>query len=162
MIISLSFWAGCSGSLSSYAYRALTDDCDCEEYIITDKPYDVEYRFRAGYKMEKGVVTTIRIEFRNGSKDTLFLDPGVVKISSRNISYQYNNKFLPLPHLVIPPSGSDNVVLTGSDITQEDAWNKIAGERLTITIKSMRLGNKTLSQRAVVFVPVNPKLENTP
>jgi hypothetical protein len=108
--------------------------------------------------MARGVVTTIKITFFNHSRDTLFLDPGVVKISSRNISYRYNNKFIPLPHLIIPPYDTDNVVMTGSDIDGEEDWNKIAGELLIVTLKSIRLGEKTLPQKSVVFVPVNPKI----
>lgn len=112
--------------------------------------------------MEHGVTTTISVYFINLSDDTLFLDPGVVKISSRNITYLYNDKFIPLPHLIIPPSRSDSVVMTGADMSQNDDWNKIAGEQLVVTLKGIRLGLTPLPQQSVTFIPENPKLKVTP
>ena len=161
-LVSIVFYAGCSGSRSTYTYRVVTDSCNCGEYTTVDRHDNIEYRFRAGFRMDRGIVTTIEITFVNRSRDTLFLDPGVVRISSRNISYRYNNKFIPLPGLIIPPFHTDNVVMTGSDVNQEDDWNKIAGELLMVTLKSIRLGKKTLPEKTVAFVPINPKLANSP
>jgi hypothetical protein len=149
---------GCAGSRSGYIYRATTDNCNCEEYQINDGKNKIHYRFRAHYKMDHGIVTTVEIEFINRSDDTLSLDPVVVRIASRNISYRYNNKFIPLPLLVILPGESENVILTGTDTSQQDDWNKIAGEQLTITLQGLRLGESELSRREVVFVPENPRL----
>ncbi len=153
---------GCGSQSLTYTYRAVTDDCQCEEYRTTDRQYHVEYRFRARYAMNHGVVTTIEVEFINQSEDTLFLDPGVVRISSRNVPYRYNDKFIPLPHLIIGPSQSENVVMTGTDISQKDDWNKIAGEQLTVTLKGIRLGLISLPERSVTFIPENPKLKAVP
>ena len=112
--------------------------------------------------MDHGVMTRIAVKFINRADDTLFLDPGVVKISSRNISYLYNDKFIPLPHLVIPPSRSDSVVMTGADMSQNDDWNKIAGEQLVVILKGLRVGLKVLAPQSVTFIPENPKLKAAP
>ena len=151
--------SGCSALRSTYSYRAITDDCRCEEFKLNDKQHKIDYRFRAHYKMDGGIVTTIEIEFINHSRDTLFFDLTVVKISSRNITYRYNDKFLPLPHSVILPSHADVVTMSGNDLTQQDDWNKIAGEQLTVTLKGLRLGERVLSEQTVTFVPENPKMK---
>jgi hypothetical protein len=108
--------------------------------------------------MRNGLQTTIEIEVINTSNDTLFFDLGTAKISSRNISYQYNNKFIPLPHITIPPFHSDIVRMTGSDVSGVDDWNKIAGEQLALTLQGLRLGEKSLKSQQVTFAPMNPKI----
>ena len=150
--------AGCASTSSTFFYRVATDNCNCEEYRISDKEHKIDYLFRARYKMQRGIITTIEVEFTNRSRDTLFLDQGTVKISSRNVPYQYNDKFVPLPHTMILPSRSDVVIMTGSDVSGIDDWNKIAGEQLTLTLQGMRLGERALPQQLVTFIPTNPKL----
>lgn len=148
---------GCGSMGSSlYHYRVVTNGCQCEEYRIQDGK--VKYLFRAHYKMYNDIVTNIEIEFTNVSDDTLSLEVGSVKVSSRNIAYQYNNRFVPLPSLRITPHSSDIVKLSGTDIAEEDDWHKIAGEQLTVTIKGVKLGGNELSEQHIVFVPENPKL----
>jgi hypothetical protein len=144
---------GC-GLSASYPYRTL--DGNAEEFRSAEG--NVEYRIRAHYRMRSGVTTEIAIEFRNGSDDTLSLDVASVKVSSRNIAYQFNDKFVPLPRLLIPAHRSDEVALTGWEVEGGDDWLKIAGERLTVTIKGLRLGGKELAPLEAAFVPVNPKL----
>jgi hypothetical protein len=150
--------SGCGVTRSTYSYRASTANCNCEEYRATDAKHRIDYRFRARYIMDRGVHTNITVTFVNSSRDTLFLDPGAVRISSRNVSYQYNDKFIPLPHVMILPLSSDSVSMTGSEVTGEDDWNKIAGEQLTLTIQGIRLGELTLPQQQVTFIPENPRL----
>jgi hypothetical protein len=151
--------AGCATFTSTYSYRAINDNCNCEEYRSHDKERRILYRFRAYYNMRGGIHTTIEIEITNNGNDTLFLDNGAVKISSKNISYQYNNKLVPLPHLFIEPSHSDVVRMVGSDISGTDDWNKIAGEQLTLTLQGIRLGERPVASQRVTFIPVNPKLQ---
>jgi hypothetical protein len=151
MIIALS---GCS---SYYAYRAVNEDCNCEEYILHDGA--IEYRFHAEYEMHDGVATTIEIELFNGSNEKLSLDLAEAKVSSRNIAYQYKDKFLPLPSLTVGPHSSDVVKLKGKEISGEDNWHEIAGERMTVTIKGLMLGQNILKEQNITFVPVNPKLK---
>lgn len=144
----------------TFDYTASNDDCRCKEYKVVDK-MGVEYVFTANYRVDNSVVTKVVIEFRNTSaKDSLRLDPGVVKISSRNVAYQHNDMFLPLPDMRLGPGRSDKLELNGRDVQGgADEWNKIAGEQLTVTIKGMRLGKRTLSQQTVTFVPDNPRMK---
>jgi hypothetical protein len=153
---------GCTVTEPGYLYHVTTDNCNCDEYHLTDKEHHIEYRFSASYRMDHGIITTVNIEFVNNSRDTLFLDPGMVRISSRNISYRYNNKFIPLPYITILPGDRDHVDMTGTDVAQEDDWHKIAGEQLSVTLRSIRHGDKILPERTVVFVPVNPKIGQAP
>jgi len=144
---------GC-GLTASYPYR--TADGSTEEFSARD--HEVEYRIRAHYRMRQGVTTGIEIEFRNESNDTLSLDLASAKVSSRNIAYQFNDLFVPLPQILVPPHASDRVTLTGRDVGGVDDWLKIAGERLTVTIKGVQLGGTALAPLEAAFVPVNPKL----
>jgi len=160
--IALSLIEGCTVTQPGYIYRVTTDNCNCDEYHVTDKEHRIEYRFSASYKMDHGIITTVNIEFFNNSRDTLFLDQGMVRISSKNIAYRYNNKFIPLPFITIPPGDHDHVDMTGTDVAQTDDWHKIAGEQLSVTLRSIRHGNGILPERTVVFVPVNPKIGQTP
>ena len=109
--------------------------------------------------MDDGIATTIEIQFTNHSRDTLFFDLATVRISSRNIAYRYNDKFLPLSHPAILPSHTDVVTMSGNDLTQQDDWNKIAGEQLTVTLKGLRLGERILPDQTVTFIPENPKMK---
>lgn len=144
----------------TFDYTASNDDCHCKEYKVVDK-MGVEYVFTAKYHVDNSVATTLVIEFKNTSaKDSLRLDPGVVKISSRNVAYQHNDKFLPLPDMRVGPGRSDRLELNGRDVQSgTDEWNKIAGEQLTVTIKGMRLGRRTLVEQTVTFVPDNPRMK---
>ena len=109
--------------------------------------------------MHDGIATTIEIEIFNNSNEKLSLDLAEAKVSSRNIAYQYKDKFLPLPSLTVGPHSSDVVKLIGKEISGEDNWHEIAGERMTVTIKGLMLGQKMLNEQSVTFVPVNPKLK---
>src|SRR5260221_4339908 len=137
--------SGCATTVPlPYSYRIATDQCNCEDFHKTDRKHKVDFHFRAHYVMNHGIITTIGIKVVNRSRDPLLLDQGIVKISSRNVAYQYNDKFIPLPHLVIVPSASDTLALRGSDLSGEDDWNKIAGEQLTLTLQGVRLGTHVL------------------
>ena len=149
---------GCAGVPSMYTYRVITDNCNCEEYRAIDNQHKIDAHFRAQYTMNHGVITTIGVRLINQSRDTLFLDQATVKISSRNVSYQYNDKFIPLPALMILPLSSDSLTMTGTEVSGEDDWNKIAGEQLTLTLQGIRLGERALPQQVVTFIPENPKL----
>lgn len=142
-----------------FDYEAANEDCQCKEYEVKDGR-GVEYTFRANYKVGNAIITTIEIEFRNKGNDTLRLDPGVIKVESRNVAYRLNGKFLPLPDMKIAPGNSDHLQLDGQDMEAVDReWNKIAGEQLTVTIKGMRLGRHELSQQTVTFIPENPRMK---
>src|SRR5712672_2453590 len=124
--------AGCAPTAHFYTYRVITDNCNCEEYWVADKQNKIGYLFQAHYRMEDGIVTSIDIKFVNNTRETLTLDHGAVRVSSRNFSYQYNDRFIPLPSWSVQPGGSDEVHLSGREVSAKDDWNKIAGERLTV------------------------------
>ena len=149
---------GCA--VVTYPYRVVDGGCNCEEYFVTDSRDQVEYRFHGRYRMEGGIATTIDVELGNLGGDTLLLDLAVVKISSTNVPYQYNDKFLPLPPLVIPPGDREVLHLEGKSVGAIDDWKIIAGERLTVTLKGIRRGSRTLADATVTFVPENPQLRN--
>ena len=150
--------AGCS-TATSHLFFVVTVHCDCEEYRYTDPKQGIEVQFRARYMMLEGITTTVDIRFANNSADTLHLDLASAMVSSRNIRYQYNNKFVPLPDLHIPQNSTDDVHLFGRSLDREDNWNVIAGEQMTITLQGLRLGDRMLDTIAVEFIPQNPKLE---
>lgn len=144
---------------ASFDYLVQNENCRCEEFTTRDRKYPVRYTFRASYRMESGIITTLRISFDNMGTDTLFLDPGSVMVSSKNINYQYNNKFLPLPDMIIPPGDSEDLDLDGKEVTDAPTWKNIAGEQLTLTLKGMRMGDAVLGTQVVTFVPENPMLQ---
>lgn len=150
--------AGCS---SSYPYIFLTDNCRCQTYTYRDVANKIEIEFKAVYKVDEKVSTTVEIVFRNHSRDTLSLQQAFIKGTSRNIRYQYNDKARPLPYVTVPPQQTYSVTLEGTDTeVVEDPWRKIAGERTVIEIKGLMLGEKVLSPVKVDFIPLNPKLSS--
>jgi hypothetical protein len=170
-------WAGCSprvttstapeaparGSLPAssdewYDYRVANDGCDCLEFTVNDEAAKVEYRLRASYKMQTGVFTEISFTIVNRSDDTLSFERGAIRVSSRNIRYQYNNKFLPLPWDPVLPRSSGARTLTGKEVTGESNWHKIAGEQLAVTVKGLSLGGRELRSQTINFIPENPNI----
>jgi hypothetical protein len=152
--------AGCAGpSATIHPYHVVTNDCNCEEYRTRDSSANVYYLFRARYAMTSGITTTIDIVVTNRTRDTVFFSPGAVRISSTNIQYNYNDRFLPLPDTRIGPGAVDSLTLKGKDPDDQDDWHKVAGELLVVTLKGMRLGDRELHPQEVAFVPVNPKME---
>jgi len=144
----------------SYTYRVITRDCRCDEYSTLDSIDRIEYRFHASYMMDAGILTTIEIDVRNNANETLRFDHATAKVSSRNIAYQYNDRFLPLPDLTILPRNSETITLLGKETTGKDDWHEIAGEQLTITIRGLQLGEKEVKMQSVTFVPENPMMQD--
>lgn len=146
---------GCSSGV--YSYKVIDGGCDCETYIVRETSEEVEYSFRGTFTEGDGIVTSLDVRFTNKGKDTLFLDGGSVKISSRNITYQYNDKFLPLPPMIIPPGSTDHLLMDGTEVeVHAKGWERLAGERLSISLSGIRYGKKVLDDRTVTMVPENP------
>ncbi len=139
-----------------YTYRAVTGECNCEEYRVTDERFQVEYRFRARYKMDNGIETEVEIDLKNNSRDTLFVDRAAAKVSSKNVQYTYNDKYLPLPILIIPPGDSNTLNLSGKEKTGENNWFEIAGEQFSVTLRGLRNSTSDLPPQTVTFIPENP------
>ncbi len=147
-----------ASSDATYNYRVASDGCNCLEYEVQDPAAKVEYRFQASYKMQNGILTEVLFSIYNRSDDTLSFDRSAMRVSSLNVHYQYNNKFLPLPWEPIAPRSTGTRKLTGKEVTTEGNWHKIAGEQLTITIKGLSLAGKELKSQTVIFVPENPNI----
>jgi hypothetical protein len=152
--------SGCTTFSGVYPYRAVTGDCACEEYQTTDARVGVQYAFSAEYSVREGVKTRITVVIRNNNRDTLDLSLGYVKVSSRNVPYRYNGRFLPLTIENIPPGQERTLTLSGVVLETKtaDPWHAIAGEELSIMLKGMRIRGKTLAPQTVHFIPTNPKL----
>jgi hypothetical protein len=114
---------------------------------------------RARYKMDRGIQTELEIRIENNARDTLFVDNAAARVSSKNLTYDYNDKFLPLPIMIIPPGESNVINLSGREKGEENDWHKIAGEQLTVTLKGLRNGSGEIPPRSVNFVPENPMMK---
>jgi hypothetical protein len=147
--------AGCAPEL--HHYNALTAGEARPEYrSVRD---GITCIARAEYRMDHGIATDITVTLENGSAGTLSTDEATVRVASANVGYQYNNKFLPLQSMSIPHGASRDFHLSGRDVDGADDWHKIAGEKLTLTIRGLRLGGRTLPDQDIVFIPENPKLK---
>lgn len=155
----LSAFAGCwTTSTMMYPYRVLNNSCNCERFQTRDG--GVQYAFAATYMVDDGITTRVEIEMTNRSRDTLDLSLAHVKISSRNVPYRYNDKFLQVTLPSIPPGEKDRLTLVGEveDVKTDDPWRVVAGEELTVILKGMRLGERELASQVVRMVPHNPRL----
>jgi hypothetical protein len=114
----------------------------------------------ASYRMQQGIHTEITCTIVNRTRDTLFFERAAVRVASRNVKYQYNNKFLPIPWDALLPQSSATHKITGREVTDASDWNKIAGERLSLTIKGLNLSGRELNPQTVDFIPENPKIGN--
>jgi hypothetical protein len=153
--------AGCASTREFYPYRVTTGNCLCERFETRDSRFPVAYEFSASYRVDEVIATQIVVDMVNESQDTLDLSLAFVKVASRNISYVYNDKFLPIQIPYVLPGGRRRLTLVGEAVKREvvsDPWLKIAGEELVVTLKGMRLRERTLSPQVVTFVPFNPKL----
>jgi hypothetical protein len=151
-------FAGCSTLV--YPYRVMNDDCSCEVFRSTDEQARVVYSFSADYSLDGVMKTRITVLIQNDNRDTLDLSPAYVKISSRNIPYRYNGRFLPITISGVPPGEQRTLTLEGEveDLKHRDPWLAIVGEELTVTLKGMRINGMQTAEQVVRFVPHNPKL----
>ena len=148
-ILPLLLFSGCA---TTHPYLIISQNCNCEEIILNDHHYPVSYRFKAHYSVGEAIVTTVEIEFINQSTEDLFLDLGTVKISSRNISYQYNDKFLPLPDVVVRPSGTHTLRMVGVETApSKDPKKELEGEQLIVVVKGLRIGVHTLDPQTITL-----------
>ena len=165
LVLSLFLLSGCSASdeaaeknFSGTMFGYKISDCDCAVYAVKDPLQEVSYTFRAEYRMERGVVTEIGVMITNDAPDTVYLGSGSVMVSSRNIKYQYNDRFVPLPDLVILPGNVEELNISGVEVTETPNWRRIAGEQLTLTLSRIQIGEKILADQVVTFIPENPLL----
>ena len=157
----VSFLFGLSACTKFYPYLVTNEDCNCQVYTYRDDLRKFKITMSASYKVSERINSTIEMTFENESTDTLDLGQAYVKGTSENVRYQYNGKSLPLPHVRIEPGDSYLMVLRGADTEiVDDPWRKIAGERITVEITRMVLGDKVVPSIVIKLVPVNPKFSS--
>jgi hypothetical protein len=155
--------AGCASNSGLIPYNVTTRNCLCERFETKDADVPVSYVFSAWYRVDEVITTQIVVDLINKSLDTLDLSLANIKVSSRNIPYTYNDKFIPIQIHHVLPGEKRTLTLNGESIKREgsDPWLKIAGEELVVTLKGMRMRFRTLRSLVVTFVPQNPKLRAT-
>jgi len=148
--------AGCT---ATYPYLVANDKCDCLQYSTKDDSADVLYILSAEYSVDDGVTSRITVQLQNNTRDTLDMSQAYIKVTSRNIPYRYNDKFLPIHIPFVLPRDKETLVLVGESLLSDsyDPWLSIAGEELLVTLKGLKVGQKELRRLAVRLVPVNPR-----
>jgi hypothetical protein len=150
--------AGCA-TTHAYDFLVTNGDCNCSKYTVRDKENRITYEFTATYSLDNSMLTTITMKVVNGSRKVLSFDLARVRVSSNRFEYRYNNKFVPFNPLKINPGEENEIVLLGqADVKEGDEWLRIAGEKMVVTIRGIRLGDKEVQIEDLRFVPVNPKL----
>jgi hypothetical protein len=149
---------GCS---RAYPYLIVTDNCQCERYRHESRGHGVAIEFWAEYSVNDRITSVVNILFRNQSRDTLSLKQAFIKGTSRNIRYQNNDRFVPLPFVEVPPGEEYPMTLSGSDVELvEEPWFKVAGERVRVELRGLLIGGKVIDPVVVELVPVNPKVHS--
>jgi hypothetical protein len=149
---------GCA-STHTYDFLVTNRDCNCSKYVVKDKENRITYEFTATYSLDNNMLTTITMKLANGSQKVLSFGHARVRVSSNRFEYRYNNKFVPFNPLKIGPGEENEIVLVGqAEVKEGDEWLRIAGEKMVVTIRGIRLGDKEVHIEDLQFVPVNPKL----
>lgn len=156
----LLLFGGCAVRPVTYPYRAVTDDCMCERFRARDKSAGVEYVFTARYAVDDVINTRIAVEVWNRGRDTVDLSLAHVKVTSRNVAYRFNDRYLPVTVQAVPPGAHRTLTLVGEGPEADDdqLWFNIAGEEIVVTLKGVRLHGRELKTQVVHFIPHNPKL----
>jgi hypothetical protein len=148
-----------SSCTSSYPYLITTDGCNCERYTYNDERGRFSIDLTAHYVVTDRINSTIEFVFRNESRESLNLRQAFLKGTSVNVRYPFNDRFQPMPYVVVPPDDSYRMTLEGSDARgSADPWLKIAGETIVIEMKGILLGMKPLAPIVLTLKPLNPKL----
>jgi hypothetical protein len=149
---------GCA-STHMYDFLVTNRDCNCSTYIVKDKENRITYKFTATYSLDNSMLTRITMKVVNGSHKVISFDLARVRVSSLRFEYRYNNKFVPFNPLKIRPGEEKEIMLVGqAEVRERDEWLRVAGEKMVVTIRGIRLGDKEVQIEDLEFVPVNPKL----
>ena len=160
--------AGCASSPEAarapsrgIAYRVTTDNCQCERYTMKDRSLPVQYEVAAAYEIEGEFITRINVTVFNRGTEMVDFTDAYARVTSRNVPFQYNKKFVPLTAEPVAPQGERTIELVGRAAPRtSDPWLAVAGEELVLTVKGIKYGSRTLAEQSVSFVPRNPKLAN--
>jgi hypothetical protein len=149
--------AGCAPH--TYNFLVTNRDCNCSTYTVKDKENRIMYVFTATYSLDDNMLTTITMRVMNGSDKVLSFNLARVRVASERFDYRYNNKFVPFNPLTVGSGKEQEIQLVGqAEVKDSDEWLRIAGEKMVVTIRGIRLGDKELQIEDLEFVPVNPKL----
>jgi hypothetical protein len=149
-------WNGCA---SRYPFILMTDDHILRTQTIEDTANKIYYHYDASYTVKANVSSRIILVITNNSRGILSLGSGRIRITSRNIDYEMNDRFLPLPAVEIEPHGKYELTFTGSGRkTVDEPWQLIAGEQMAVTLRGLLLGGRELPGHSIRLIPVNPKL----
>lgn len=148
---------GCS---HTYPYRIANDGCDCAEFTSTDSTYHISYRYAARYTVGSRIRTEIDITIMNNGADTVQLVDAYVKVTSHNIPYPSNDRYLPVGIRSVPPHGIRSLTLKGEYVPagKEDLWLRVVGEEVSVMIEGQTAGGQQLAKQTVRLVPENPFL----
>lgn len=150
--------AACS---STHPYLVTTENCFCEEFTYRDERANFTVEVTARYEVRERVTSIVELTFRNMGRDTLDLRQAFVKGTAKNVRYQFNNRFQPLPYVAVPPGESYSMVMEGSDTEiVADPWHKIAGEHVTIELRGLMTGLRRVDPVVLTLIPRNPKLSS--
>ncbi len=146
--------AGCS---SSYPYVITNDNCYCERYLYRYPHGAISIEVEAKYAVNDRISSSISLTFHNASRDTLDLRQAFIKGTSRNVRYAANDRFLPLPFVLVPPGGSYSITLEGTEPeVHPNPWHRIAGEQVVLELKGLLLGGKLFDSIIITMIPRNP------
>lgn len=151
--------ASANGCTSRYPFILMVDDRVVRTQTIEDAANGVSYRYDASYTVKSHVSSRIILIIMNKNRGTLSLGSGRIRITSRNIDYEMNDRFLPLPAVDIEPHGRYELTFRGTGRSLVDEpWQLIAGEQMVVTLRGLLLDGKEIPGHAVHLIPVNPKL----
>jgi hypothetical protein len=152
----LFIWTGCS---SRYPFVVMVQDRVVQSQTIEDKVNKVLYYYDASYTVQSKVSSQIILVITNNSRGMLSLNTGRVRITSRNIDYEMNDRFLPLPAVNIKTGESYELTFSGTGRkTVDEPWQLIAGEQMEVTLRGLLLNGKEIPGHVVRLIPLNPKL----
>jgi len=148
-----------SGCASRYPFVLMVDDRVVRTQTIEDTTNKVRYYYDASYTVRSKVSSRIILIITNNNRWKLSLGSGRIRITSRNIDYEMNNHFLPLPAVDIEPHGRYELTFTGDGRSVVDEpWRLIAGEQMVLTLRGLLLDGKEIPGHVVRLIPINPKL----
>jgi hypothetical protein len=158
-VIAAAVWM-CAGCSHTYPYLATDEGCQCEEYTRSDRDAHLTYHVAATYAVGSGIITDLRVEMANGGIDTVDASGAFIKVTSHNVPYEYNGRYISVGIHRIPPGEIRTLTLRGeyTGTHGENLWLRIAGEELSIVLDGFTAGDRRISRQEFHFIPRNPYL----
>ncbi len=149
-----------SGCSHTYPYLVTDEGCQCEEYTRNDMDAHLTYHVAATYAVGSGIVSDVRVEMTNDGIDTIDASAAFIKVTSHNVPYEYNDRYIPVGIHRIFPGEHRTLTLRGeyTGTHGENLWLRIAGEELSIALEGFTAGDRRISRQEFRFIPRNPYL----